>query len=165
MGFPGGAAPGPDPGLTQVRVSRSRAPGPQAAAADAARWQGVGIDLERLGPLAAGLVADAFTAGERERIAAAASATGEPVENWQLAAWGAKEALGKALGRGVLGGPLGVEVVQIDGAAGKLALELRGQMAEAFPQWSAASARPAALFAWRRLHGPHVVTLCLLPRE
>lgn len=136
-----------------------------AAAADAARWQGVGIDLERLGPLAAGLVADAFTAGERERIAAAASATGEPVENWQLAAWGAKEALGKALGRGVLGGPLGVEVVQIDGAAGKLALELRGQMAEAFPQWSAASARPAALFAWRRLHGPHVVTLCLLPRE
>jgi phosphopantetheinyl transferase len=131
-----------------------------AVAADPDRFAGVGIDLEPLGPMDAGVKADAFTAAEQARIADAARAAEEPLDSWYLSAWGAKEALGKALGRGLIGGPRGVEVVAIDPAAGRLALAMRGTLAEAFPEHAA---RPP-VDAYRRLHDGHVITLCLLAK-
>lgn len=132
-----------------------------AAAVDETRWAGVGIDLERLQTLDAGLIEDAFTTAERALIAGAAEQSGEPVENWCVSAWGAKEALGKALGRGVLGGPLGVQIAEIDAACGGLRLTLHGKMEEAFGKTGGS----APYWAWRRLRSPHVVVLCLLARE
>jgi phosphopantetheinyl transferase len=124
-----------------------------AAAADRAALAGVGIDIEAIAPLAAGLKEDAFTAREREIIAAA-----EPGDLGYLAAWGVKEAVGKALGRGVVGGPLALEVTAFDPASGRLHVVPHGAMAQAFPDHA------RGLDAYRRVRGDKVITLCLLAR-
>lgn len=134
-----------------------------AAAADPRAFAGVGIDLEPLGPMDPGVAADAFDADERARIERAAGRAGEPVETWLLSAWGAKEALGKALGRGVLGGPRSVAIVDVDPDARRFALELRGAMAREFPE-AAGAGRVTPFAASTRVSDGHAITLCLLPR-
>jgi phosphopantetheinyl transferase len=132
-----------------------------AAAVDAEAFAGVGIDLEPLASLPAGLKEDAFTPQERALIEEAAAAAQEPSDSWYLSAWGAKEAAGKTLGRGLLGGPLGLEVVAIDPQTGCLRVALRGPLAEAFPHL----AREEGLDCCCRIHQDKVITLCLLPHS
>jgi acyl transferase domain-containing protein/phosphopantetheinyl transferase len=136
-----------------------------AVAGDAGRFAGVGIDVEALGPVGLEVETDAFTPVERRLIEAAAKATGEPIDHWRLSVWGAKEAVGKALGRGVLGGPQQIEATAIDPSMGRMAMALRGVMAAAFPGYAAISGRITTIDAYRRLHGKNVITLCLLPRK
>jgi acyl transferase domain-containing protein/phosphopantetheinyl transferase len=128
-------------------------------AGDPNKLEGVGIDLEMLTSQDAGLKTDAFGAVESEVIKSAAKQSNEPADWWYVAAWGAKEAVGKALGHGVLGGPRSIETTAIDPASGRLTMKLRGLMANAFPQ---NADRP--IEAFRRLHDSHVVVLCLRPR-
>jgi phosphopantetheine--protein transferase-like protein len=128
-----------------------------AVAADPAACSGVGIDLEGMAPVAAAVIEDAFTPQERALIEGSAGT--EPAEHWILAAWGAKEAVGKALGKGVLGGPRSLEVVAIDPGTGRLRVALRGLMAEAFPRW----AQTDGVDAYRRINGDWMMVLCLLP--
>jgi acyl transferase domain-containing protein/phosphopantetheinyl transferase len=127
-----------------------------AGAVDA--FAGVGIDLEPIAPLPSTLKEDAFTPQERALI----EAVGGPTDSasWYLAAWGAKEATGKALGRGLLGGPGGLEVTAIDPESGRLRVALRGALALAFPQLAGGP----GLDAYRRLHANRVITVCLIPR-
>lgn len=127
-----------------------------AAAADAAQIASVGIDVEVLQPLDAGLIEDAFTTGERrvlERVAAEAGITGEQALR---AGWSAKEAIGKALGTGVQGGPRSVCLVQA--AEGVVSGVLAGAMRERLPQVH------GSLDVYWRLQGDHVITLCVRPQ-
>ena len=133
-----------------------------AVAADLGRFRGVGIDMELLGPMDAGLIEDSFTAAERALIEAAARQSGEPIEHWCLASWAAKEAFGKALGRGVIGGPRAVEVREIDAASGRIAMVLRGPMVEVFPEFDSTGGREVRVDAYRRVRGDKVIALCLL---
>jgi acyl transferase domain-containing protein/phosphopantetheinyl transferase len=160
-------------GRPGVRVPEGRAPvvslahKEQAAVAAAAapdRFAGIGIDLEPLTALDAGVKADGFTDEERTRIEAAARQSGEPADHWYLAAWCAKEAVGKALGRGVVGGPRSVEVTGLEPATGRLSLALRGALAVAFPAYADQPGREVRIPAVRRVHQGRMLALCLLPR-
>jgi len=50
-----------------------------------------------------------------------------------LRLWCAKEAVAKALGLGLVGGPRGLVVEQLDPASGSVQLRLSGEMAERLP--------------------------------
>jgi 4'-phosphopantetheinyl transferase EntD len=128
-----------------------------AVAARPGEFRGVGIDCEPHEALPAEVLADAFTDAERELL----SSTGDAAA-WARAAWGAKEAAGKALGRGVLGGPRNVVIESIDTKARSLSLSLRGRMAEAFPEFSAGRATIVAHY--RQLRN-QILVLCILPLE
>ncbi len=133
-----------------------------AAAADSDRFAGIGIDLEPLAALDAGVKADGFTEPERERIEAAARQSGAPADHWYLAAWCAKEAVGKALGSGVRGGPRSLEVVQLDPTTGQLSVALRGVMAAAFPEYATGAGTDHRIEVYRRVHQRWMIALCLL---
>jgi len=70
--------------------------------------------------------------------------------------------LGKALGRGVLGGPRSVKIMAIDTSTGKISMALRGPMAKAFPMLSWQNGRQSLIEAYRRIHGDYCITLCLI---
>lgn len=133
-----------------------------AVAGDPQRFAGVGIDVEPVGTMDVALVNDAFNPSERALLLSAARATGQSQDAWLIAAWGAKEAVGKALGSGVKGGPRAIEVVAADGSQGRITVELRGTMADAFPAWARRK-----IHAYRRITSTetHSVTLCLLTHE
>jgi 4'-phosphopantetheinyl transferase EntD len=128
-----------------------------AAAALPDDFRGLGIDCEPVEQLPAEVLADAFSEAERKLL----SSTGEAIA-WLRAGWGAKEAAGKALGRGVLGGPQNVVVESIDRQNNSLSLSLRGQMAEVFPEFGVGQ-KPITAH-WRRLRN-QVIVLCILPME
>ena len=128
-----------------------------AVAADPSRFFGVGIDVEPLRSLPLSLMEDAFSAAERETLEEAANRSGEPSASWLLAGWGAKEAVGKALGRGVVGGPRSLEIRSVDTSTGQLKVSLRGPMATLFPSHT------SEIDTYRRTMENRVVTLCLLP--
>jgi phosphopantetheinyl transferase (holo-ACP synthase) len=131
-----------------------------AVAAEAMLFRGVGIDMEPLTGMDAGVRADCFTAAESAVIRSAARSTGEREDWWYLSAWAAKEAVGKALGRGIVGGPRAVEVLAMDASTGRLSLGLRGAMADAFPEYATVK-----IEAHLRRRDAHVLALCLLPSQ
>ncbi len=133
-----------------------------AVAAEARRFRGVGIDVEQLGVMEPGLVADAFTAHERALIEAAAQGSAKHLDQWYFATWAAKEAVGKALGRGALGGPLSIQVRAIEPTTGRLQMALCGAMAKAFPEFAPAPEREVLIDVYRRIRGHHGIALCLL---
>jgi 4'-phosphopantetheinyl transferase EntD len=128
-----------------------------AVAAAPGEFRGLGIDCEPADPLPAEVLADAFTDAERALLRAAGDSA-----VWGRAAWGAKEAAGKALGRGVLGGPLNVVIESMDHEARSITMSLRGQMAAAFPEFGAGQAQLTA--HWRPLRN-QIIVLCILPTE
>lgn len=161
-------------GRPHVRLSTSDAPHVSishkafeavAVAAGAGSFRGVGIDMELTKPMPAELVEDSFTSAERKLLEAAAAATGEAAELWYLSGWAAKEALGKALGRGVIGGPRTVAIQAIDAARGTLWMDLHGPMAAAFPELASPRVGSARVAAHRRIRENRVIALCLLARE
>jgi acyl transferase domain-containing protein/phosphopantetheinyl transferase len=128
-----------------------------AAAADPARFEGVGIDLEVLNPMDPALVADAFDGGERRLLAEIAAAAGVTPQQAGRIAWAAKEAVGKALGSGVIGGPGSIRLTEARETT--LVAILSDKMARQFPQRAS-----AVEVAWR-IHADWVVTLCLLEAD
>jgi phosphopantetheinyl transferase len=109
-------------------VSIAHAAGHVAALAATTPY--VGIDIERVIPREAGFEEIAFNDAERRLL--------DRVENrdeWIARFWCAKEAVGKALGRGLLGGPRGLTVSGADAGSGLVEVTLEAPLAEEFPQW------------------------------
>jgi phosphopantetheinyl transferase len=95
---------------------------------------GPGIDVERMGRVSQEAIAGlAFTPAEQDRLS---SLRGEAREEWGLRLWCAKEAVAKGLGRGMVGGPQGLEAHEADEVTGLVRIGLRGKMAELFPTWA-----------------------------
>jgi acyl transferase domain-containing protein/phosphopantetheinyl transferase len=95
----------------------------------------VGIDVEYVRPREAGFADIAFSTSERELLA---SLPPDETEEWQLRAWCAKEAVGKAIGTGLTHGPQGLAVTALDTARGRISVELGAEMAAAHPDLAAA---------------------------
>lgn len=130
-----------------------------ALAADSTRYAGVGIDVERRKPLAPEVIADGFADVERTAIEACGAAAGDRDAAF-VAAWAAKEAVAKAVGRGLLGGPRNVEVRAMDANAGRVSLTLHGELASAAV---ALGSRAQADATWR-VRGEHLLAACLIER-
>lgn len=137
----------PDPyGRPQVRAAISSGPlepalsiahsfahGRGTAVALAALDPGVlvGIDLESLDHRRQNYEAIAFSPDERSLLA---GLPGDLHEEWALRMWCAKEAVGKALGRGLSAGLLAFHITRADPATGTLDLELRDGALQHFPR-------------------------------
>ncbi|HET8948512.1 MAG TPA: 4'-phosphopantetheinyl transferase superfamily protein, partial [Candidatus Polarisedimenticolia bacterium] len=122
-----------------------------AAAAPADLWDGVGIDVEAIGPLDPALAADAFTPEEQALFAG--------FESGGVGAWAAKEAIGKALGRGLPGGPRDLVVVACDAASGRVVCRTSGRLLRGAPETAGRTFE-----ALVRTHDRHVIALSRIPR-
>ncbi|MBL9125785.1 MAG: acyltransferase domain-containing protein [Planctomycetaceae bacterium] len=129
-----------------------------AIAARPGAFAGIGLDCEPVQPLSAELLDEALTPDEQQRIRAAAAASTLQAEAWQRAAWGAKEAVGKALGRGVLGGPRSAVIQALDVSTGRITVELRGPLAAAFPS----GPQPRRYDTYWRVHEGLAIVICLI---
>jgi phosphopantetheinyl transferase len=88
---------------------------------------GIGVDLERVGRVKAGMEAVAFTEEERSLLASLPPPDGE----WPVRLWCAKEAAAKATGEGLVRGPQAFVVNGIDRASGRVQIGLPHGMAGA----------------------------------
>jgi acyl transferase domain-containing protein/phosphopantetheinyl transferase (holo-ACP synthase) len=84
---------------------------------------GVGIDIETAGDMRPGVEELAFTTEERRLL----DGTGRQAE-WQLRCWCAKEAVAKAFGLGMLGGPQALRVCSLDAEQGSVQIALAGAL-------------------------------------
>src|SRR4030067_3544290 len=57
-------------------------------------------------------------------------------DEWLLRVWCAKESVSKALGRGMIGGPLNLAVLKIDLETKEVSLALTGEMAMQMPAYA-----------------------------
>jgi len=138
----------PDPyGRPQVREpaeSRLRAGLPALPALSIAHSQGtavalavldsearVGIDLESLAHRREDFEAIAFSADERSLLAALPE---NLRQEWALRMWCAKEAVGKALGRGLSAGLRAFHITRVETVSGAVDVELRGGALAQCPQ-------------------------------
>jgi phosphopantetheinyl transferase/acyl carrier protein len=92
----------------------------------------VGIDLESLSRRRENYEAIAFHPDERSLLE---TLPWDLREEWALRMWCAKEAAGKALGRGLSAGLLAFHITRLETAGGGIELQLRGSALEQFP-WS-----------------------------
>ena len=90
---------------------------------------GVGVDVEHAGRMKEETKDLAFTSAEQALL----DAVGDGPERWPLRLWCAKEAVAKALGLGLAGGPRGIVAEQLDAARGTVRLRLSGEMALRLP--------------------------------
>ena len=125
-----------------------------ALVGEAALYRGVGIDVERLGRTGAGFEQVILTDEEREAV------TRDGIDlndEWSLRLWCAKEAVGKSLGRGLVGGASDLTVTSVEAGTGTIRLGLSGGLATALPdqvdqQFTAYTVRQDDLIAaisWR----------------
>jgi phosphopantetheinyl transferase (holo-ACP synthase) len=122
-----------------------------AAAASAGNCDGVGIDVEPLGPLDPALAADAFMPEERALLA--------PGGTDAVCAWAAKEAIGKALGHGLPGGPRDLVLVARDTASGTFVCRTAGRLLREAPGTAGRTFEAIV-----RTHDRHVIALSRIPR-
>jgi phosphopantetheinyl transferase len=92
---------------------------------------GIGIDLEVRGPMSEHAVEGAFSEDDLRLVAGRGRETRDDA---LLRLWCAKEALGKALGTGLLGNPRGIRARDWDETSGWATLELTGPWLERFPE-------------------------------
>jgi acyl transferase domain-containing protein/phosphopantetheinyl transferase len=110
----------------------------------------VGIDVERIVDRSPGFEELAFSEEERawlDRPGGSGSSRAE----WVTRLWCAKEAVAKASGQGMAGGPKGLSVIEADAATGEVAVALGPDLAAA---WSEAAERP--IRAWTARRGEYV---------
>jgi phosphopantetheinyl transferase len=101
-----------------------------ALVGDADAATGVGVDVERAGRMAEDAERLAFTTGE-QALLTSMGAGGEDV--WPLRLWCAKEAVAKALGLGLVGGPRALVAEHLDAESGTVRMRLSGEMAARLP--------------------------------
>jgi len=136
-----------------------------AVAGNARALTGVGIDLELMRPVETSVVDDAFSSRERRLIEAAARGRDDGLDAWYVSAWCAKEAVGKALGHGLLGGPRSVEILDIDPETGRLSTQIGGALAQAVGQQIGRPGGEIRAEAYRRVAGDRVIALCLIQKS
>jgi phosphopantetheinyl transferase len=93
---------------------------------------GVGIDIEVMGQRHDGLDRGSLTEEEQTLLAAVPSAFRE---EWLLRLWCAKESAAKALGLGMIGGPLNLVVQEVEMESGKVGVGLVGELARQLPEY------------------------------
>jgi phosphopantetheinyl transferase/acyl carrier protein len=102
-----------------------------ALAADGEGNLGVGIDIELLRPVTKEFKELALIPEEQNLMS---SLSGAGSREWLLRIWCAKEAVAKALGKGLMGIPRDLIVRKLDSKTGVVSLELSGKFAQQFPQ-------------------------------
>jgi phosphopantetheinyl transferase len=107
-----------------ISLTHSRG-SPLALAAASENGIRLGIDMENVRPMHERFSELAFWPKERELIDSLGA--GDSSE-WILRLWCAKESVGKALGRGLLGGPRDLILRSIDKESGRLSLEISGTL-------------------------------------
>jgi acyl transferase domain-containing protein/phosphopantetheinyl transferase len=114
----------------------------------------LGIDIEMVRQLPSSFESVAFTADERQLLAAIPEFA---QTEWILRLWCAKEAIAKALGRGLVDGPHSVRIQDFDMRTEMITATLRGKLAEAFADFAAVD-----LLAYTAREGDYVIasTLC-----
>lgn len=91
---------------------------------------GVGIDIERVDQSCAGLETGILDAKEQALFSAIPASERD---EWLLRLWCAKEAVAKAIGRGMAGGPLNLVVQELGPSTGTVAVVIAGQLARQLP--------------------------------
>jgi phosphopantetheinyl transferase len=114
---------------------------------------GAGIDVERLGRRRGDYAEAAFTPTELALIDAAGPA--HRAER-ALRLWCSKEAVAKALGRGLMGNPLNLEAREVDDGLTRVGLEVKGALARTLPE---RAGRPLTAFV--AIEGDLVVAVAL----
>jgi phosphopantetheinyl transferase len=115
----------------QPVVSIAHSEGVAAAIVGDGSCGAVGIDIEHVGRRARdGFEHVAFTQEERDLLASLDTAARE---EWLLRLWCAKEAVAKASGLGMIGGPRGLAIQSVDLGTGTVAVVLGDGLAEALP--------------------------------
>jgi acyl transferase domain-containing protein len=126
-----------EPGRTDLpAVSIAHTEGVAVALAAADPGARVGIDVEPVIERSADFERLAFDAGERawlDRVAA----NGHGRAEWVARFWCAKEAVAKATGLGLVGGPGAVSVVGVDAASGDIDVALGAELAAHCPELGA----------------------------
>jgi 4'-phosphopantetheinyl transferase EntD len=90
----------------------------------------LGIDVEPVRPRAPGFADAAFDGGEAEILQGLPS---DSREEWMHRSWCAKEAVAKALGRGLVEGARSVRVVALDVVSETVSVRLGDRLTAAFP--------------------------------
>jgi phosphopantetheinyl transferase len=92
--------------------------------------QGVGFDMEETDQNHAGIEDVGFTDAERAMVGIVSNSLRQA---WFVRLWCAKEAVGKALGRGLMGNPLNFILRHVDFQTGIAEMEIAKELAKAFP--------------------------------
>jgi phosphopantetheine--protein transferase-like protein len=138
-------------------VSLSHSDGVVVAIAAGDRRTLVGVDVEHLSIDADAVAAAAFTPEEREWLATLDDARRR---EWVVRLWSAKEAAGKALGRGFTDGLSALTLARAETETGAVRLEARRDQAG-----GPAGRRRAELVTHTAREGDHVSSITLLPAE
>lgn len=100
-----------------------------ALVGDRATCSGVGVDVEPIGRMNELLRDVTFSPKERHLIPASSA---PQQEEWSVRLWCAKEAVAKALGRGMVEGPKGLVIRDLDERTGRVTIALSGELAREF---------------------------------
>jgi len=117
-----------------ISIAHSQETAVALAVLDPAAW--VGIDLESLARRREDFEGIAFSPDERSLVAALPP---DLRREWALRMWCAKEAVGKALGRGLSAGLRAFHITGADACSGNVEVELRDGALQQFPQLQGAS--------------------------
>jgi len=112
-----------------VSIAHSQGTAVALAVLDPAAW--VGIDLESLARRREDFESIAFSPDERSLLN---ELPPDLRHEWALRMWCAKEAVGKALGRGMSAGLLAFQIIRADASSGTIEVELRAGALSQFPQ-------------------------------
>jgi phosphopantetheine--protein transferase-like protein len=125
-----------------------------AIAGRCAAQQHLGVDVQQIEERSPDFEEVAFSPHERRLLDSLGNAGRQ---EWLTRFWCAKEAVGKALGRGLIHGPHSVIVQAVEGAGEIVEVTLSGRLAEEFPQLAGLS---LAVYTMR--HGDFMIasTLC-----
>jgi acyl transferase domain-containing protein/phosphopantetheinyl transferase len=117
----------------------------------------LGIDLEAVRELPSSFESVAFVEDERPLLAVIPQSART---EWILRLWCAKEAIAKALGRGLLDGPQSVRIQAFDLRTGMVIVVLQGKLAEAFADFI-----DSELLAYTAREGDYVIASTLCQRK
>ena len=156
MGCPRAAGPAVEASGAPMAISIAHTRGVAAAVAGATA-DGLGLDIERIDRRRGDYERAAFSDEERRRLDAGPA---DQRAERALRLFCAKEAVAKAIGRGLMGSPLNLRVLDGDAAVTRAVLEVAGSLARTLPAfrgrrlpaWIGMSDR--LVVAWARVEEP-----------
>jgi acyl transferase domain-containing protein/phosphopantetheinyl transferase len=95
---------------------------------------GLGLDIEPVGQMDPAARKLAFAPSEQALLS---SLSNSDSDYWPLRLWCAKEAIAKALGRGMIGGPQAIVVQALDPESGTVQMRFNDALAQQFPTFGA----------------------------